>query len=222
VCLIEFVSINITSSSIGVRFRSQNKTRNVVSSDLNRSKRNHHFTFTIVGGKLTWCCGKKVEVEIYVTLRLTVSQPVCLGIEYPCGTCDQILFPVGMLLSCIYWALRTRNHILLPHLRLPQPGRPGSRIYIPQEQGGPVIPPSTGFPLGRLLRLAGKWDKFIQYKTKYFQQFLLTSNSGTSSPLASDMEIDKVFKHVVTFIPEPCKIDFSRFSGYWRNLFNSI
>jgi hypothetical protein len=24
---------------------------------------------------------------------------VCLGIEYPCGACDQILFPVGMLLS---------------------------------------------------------------------------------------------------------------------------
>jgi hypothetical protein len=29
-------------------------------------------------------------------------------------------------------------------LRLPQPGEPGSRIYIPQEQGGPVIPPGTG------------------------------------------------------------------------------
>jgi hypothetical protein len=28
-----------------------------------------------------------------------LSQSVCLGIEHPCGTCDQILFPVGMLLS---------------------------------------------------------------------------------------------------------------------------
>jgi hypothetical protein len=27
-------------------------------------------------------------------------------------------------------------------------------IYIPQEQGGPVIPPGTGFPFCRLLRLA--------------------------------------------------------------------
>jgi hypothetical protein len=34
-----------------------------------------------------------------VTLRLTVSQSVCLGIEHPCGTSDQILLPVGMLLS---------------------------------------------------------------------------------------------------------------------------
>jgi hypothetical protein len=38
---------------------------------------------------------------------------------------------------------RTRNHIL-SHLRLRQPGGPGSRIYITQEQGGPVIPPGTG------------------------------------------------------------------------------
>jgi hypothetical protein len=29
----------------------------------------------------------------------SVSQSICLGIEYPCGTCNQILLPVGMLLS---------------------------------------------------------------------------------------------------------------------------
>jgi hypothetical protein len=45
--------------------------------------------------------------------------------------------------------------------RLPQPGGPGSHIYIyiyiPQ-QGGPVIPSSTGFRFRRLLRLAGlRW-----------------------------------------------------------------
>jgi hypothetical protein len=38
-------------------------------------------------------------VEVEVTLRLTISQSIYLDIEYPCGTCDQILFPVGMLLS---------------------------------------------------------------------------------------------------------------------------
>jgi hypothetical protein len=113
----------------------------------------------------------------------SVSQSVCLGIEYPCDTCDQILFPVGMLLSEIcslvsfgrrlwredgsaicsvitQWceSLRTRNHTLPSHLRLPQPAGPGSRIYTPQEQGGPVIPPGTGFPLCHLLGLAGlRW-----------------------------------------------------------------
>jgi hypothetical protein len=29
----------------------------------------------------------------------SVSQSECLGIEHPCGTCDQILLPVGVLLS---------------------------------------------------------------------------------------------------------------------------
>jgi hypothetical protein len=38
------------------------------------------------------------------------------------------------------------DHMLLSHLRLPQPGGPGPRIYIPQKQGGPVIPLGTGFP----------------------------------------------------------------------------
>jgi hypothetical protein len=31
-------------------------------------------------------------------------------------------------------------------------------VYIPQEEGGPVLPPGTGFPFRRLLRLAGlRW-----------------------------------------------------------------
>jgi hypothetical protein len=37
--------------------------------------------------------------KLEVTLRLTVGQSICLGIEHHCGTCDQILLPVGMLLS---------------------------------------------------------------------------------------------------------------------------
>jgi hypothetical protein len=38
---------------------------------------------------------------------------------------------------------------------LPQPGGPGPRIYIPQEQGGPVMLSGIGFPFRRHLRLAG-------------------------------------------------------------------
>jgi hypothetical protein len=38
--------------------------------------------------------------------------------------------------------------------RLSQPGGPGPSIYV----GGPVMPPDTGFPFHRLLRLAGlRW-----------------------------------------------------------------
>jgi hypothetical protein len=52
----------------------------------------------------------------------------------------------------------TQDHILFQFLRLPQPGGPGPRIYIPQEQGGPDISLDTGFSFRRLLRLAGlRW-----------------------------------------------------------------
>jgi hypothetical protein len=99
------------------------------------------------------------------------------------GTCDQILLPVGTLLSescglvsvrrplcredgsevfiaIIEWSesRRTCNHTFAISSETPQRGRPGSRIYIPLEQGGPVIPPGTGFPLRRLLRLGGLLD----------------------------------------------------------------
>jgi hypothetical protein len=50
---------------------------------------------------------------------------------------------------------KTHGHILLSHLRLPQPGGPGLRIYIPQRQGGPVTTPGTEFTFRCLLRLAG-------------------------------------------------------------------
>jgi hypothetical protein len=42
--------------------------------------------------------------------------------------------------------------------RVPQPGGRGLRIYIPQEQSGPLIPPGTEFHFCRLLRFAGlRW-----------------------------------------------------------------
>jgi hypothetical protein len=58
----------------------------------------------------------------------------------------------NLLYNC-FWALPehtlgwksrgTRDHILLSQfLRLPKPGDPGPRIYIPQGQGGPDIPPA--------------------------------------------------------------------------------
>jgi hypothetical protein len=48
-------------------------------------------------------------------------------------------------------------YFTVSHSRLPQPGGPGPRIYIPKEQGGPVIPPGTGFAFHHLLRLTGLW-----------------------------------------------------------------
>jgi hypothetical protein len=88
----------------------------------------------------------------------SVSRSVCLGIEHPCGTCCLKFAFLSAICSVItQWSesRRPRGHTLLSHLRLLQPGGPGSRIYIPQEQGDPVLPPGTGFPFRHLLRLAG-------------------------------------------------------------------
>jgi hypothetical protein len=84
----------------------------------------------------TWQPGRRWRAEV----ETTDSQSVCLGIEYHCGTCEQILFPVGILQSEIcglvtvgrplwredgsvicsvitQWSEspRTRNHIVLSY-----------------------------------------------------------------------------------------------------------
>jgi hypothetical protein len=41
--------------------------------------------------------------------------------------------------------LRDSLYFTASDSRLPPPGGPGPRIYIPHEQGGPVIPTGTGF-----------------------------------------------------------------------------
>jgi hypothetical protein len=60
----------------------------------------------------------------------------------------------------------SQSHVTVSDSRLSKPGDPGPRIYIPQEQGGPVIPPGTGFSFRRLLRLAGlRWRYSIRLRT---------------------------------------------------------
>jgi hypothetical protein len=110
-------------------------------------------------------------------LRPTVSRPVPLGVGPLLGPMTRFNFlystitffllhvwrPLwreggSIICSAITQWLespKTHNHMLLIHLTLPQPGRPGPRIYIPQEQDDPVISPGTGFPFRRLLQLAG-------------------------------------------------------------------
>jgi hypothetical protein len=91
----------------------------------------------------------------------------------PSWCCDQIFITVGHLRSSCYGAPSlTRGRVcnllvqfavtlqskslsahdmLLSHLRLPQPGRPGPCMYIPQAHDCPFIPPGTGFPFCCLL-----------------------------------------------------------------------
>jgi hypothetical protein len=75
-----------------------------------------------------------------------------------CNLLVQLLLGLARAVILGTKSRRTHDHILSPNLTVPKPGGPGSRIYIPQEQRGPVIPPGTGFPFRRILRLAGlRW-----------------------------------------------------------------
>jgi hypothetical protein len=136
-----------------------------------------HRTFTIKTLLLS-----TTTVRVRVTLRLAVyCQSVPLGGK-PLETHDQYFFSTEHLRSYSLCNIlsekrmglsftiaagprqRSYSRVRVPQdswpystvsdSRLLQPGGPGLRIYIPQEQGGPVIPPSTGFPFLRLLRLA--------------------------------------------------------------------
>jgi hypothetical protein len=121
-----------------------------------------------------------VKVKAKVTLRLTgqpVSQSVCLGVEPTLGFATRYHFLFeGCYLKCTVLSLRgdlsdEKTGLQLAGQSLNGPSRaervtilccliggPCSLIHIPQEQGGPVILPGTGFPLRHLLWLAGlRW-----------------------------------------------------------------
>jgi hypothetical protein len=69
-----------------------------------------------------------------------------------CNLLVQFLLGLARTVTLGSKSRRNHGHILLSHPRVPQPGGPGPRIYIPQEQGGPVIPPGHWVPfLSRLM-----------------------------------------------------------------------
>jgi hypothetical protein len=166
----------------------------------------------------------EIEVEVEVNLQPIVSRPVCLGVGLLSGAHDKIfLFSVWQLqVSWCGAPSLTRGLVcnllvqLLPGLARAVTLESKSRrtqtvfccliwdspslecqvppIYIPQEQGGPVIPPGTGFPFCRLLRLAGlRW--------RYSNQ--PPHGSGNRLPLASvyNFETDQTENTVSPVVP---------------------
>jgi hypothetical protein len=84
--------------------------------------------------------GRSVGQFILVSGPLWGSWP---DFKFLCVTITFFLLNVGrhVICSAITHRLkshRTHNHILLSHLRLPQPGGPDPLTHIPHEQGGPA------------------------------------------------------------------------------------
>jgi hypothetical protein len=71
---------------------------------------------------------------------------------------------------CLIW-----HHMLLSYTKLPKPEGPGPCICIPQEQGGSVIPPYTGFPFCFLFRLTGLQWRYSKQRPQGFWFVLLIS-----------------------------------------------
>jgi hypothetical protein len=109
-------------------------------------------------------------------LRPTFSRPVCLGVK------PHLEPKTRFLLMLLMWGAISDDRMGLSFtiaagprqlrhswVRVPWDTSPyftaadselsqPPTIYIPQGQGGPVIPPHTGFPFRRLLLLAGlRW-----------------------------------------------------------------
>jgi hypothetical protein len=100
---------------------------------------------------------------------------------------------------------RKHGHILLPHMKLPKPGGPVSRIYTSQEQGGSIIPrvlsslsvtshDSQGYGGSILTRLhkgigegVGQWmrDLFLTDPTEYLPPHLKPETHSVSVTLCS-------------------------------------
>jgi hypothetical protein len=63
-----------------------------------------------------------------------------------CNLLVQLLLVLARAVTLGYKSRRTHNHILLSHLRLPQPGRPGSLYLYPPGTGCPSYTPGHWVP----------------------------------------------------------------------------
>jgi hypothetical protein len=114
--------------------------------------------------------------------------------------------------------------------RLPQPGGPGTRIYIPQEQRGTVIPPGTGFSFRRLLRLAGPRSNppprgYGPQTEHIFEQFLCRylrirchGNACSPKTVAQQRSIPRC-KGKVLSEAQPSRQSYSGFQATCHNIF---
>jgi hypothetical protein len=122
-----------------------------------RSRSRSHITTDSQSASQSWCQAPIWEPrQFYFLLEIFFRQLRFCNFVAPSLTRGRVCYLLVQLLLGHARAVTLASKspeltaIFYSHLRLPQPGGPGS-----QEQSGPVIPPGTGYPFCRLLRLAG-------------------------------------------------------------------
>jgi hypothetical protein len=138
----------------------QRRPRRRLEGNSSSQSKSHHSTESQTAS-LSWCQATiRVIDQFFFLLEIFLRQlRICYSMA-PSLTrgrvCNRLLL-LGLASAVLLGpeSRGTEDHISLSQFfNLPQPEGPGPRIYIPQEQGGPVIPPGTGLPFRLLLRLA--------------------------------------------------------------------
>jgi hypothetical protein len=90
-------------------------------------------------------------------------------------------------------------YVTVSDMRFPKPGGSGPRIYIPQEQGAPVITPGTGLHFCRLLRLAGYIFPLALVILYSFDTDCILNNTANSSSICVHSLLQKRIYHAVAY-----------------------
>jgi hypothetical protein len=157
-------------------------------------------------------------------LRLTLSRPICPSIKHPSGhktrfslLSDSWRFvdverplwreDVSVVYNCC-WSSPAQSFsgpspagLIVSDSRLHEPGGSGPRIYIPQEEGDPVIHPGTGFPFRRLQRRVGLRWRYSNPPPNERSRRLLTKSESESE---SESELLHVWRFTAICLgPKP-------------------
>jgi hypothetical protein len=88
-------------------------------------------------------------------------------------------------LSFTMYNVQYTIYFTVSDLRLSQLGGPGPCIYIPQEQGGLVIPPGTGYPFRCIFLLYNLGSDLME--NKYCCRFNLATDCISKDSIPVDM-----------------------------------
>jgi hypothetical protein len=134
----------------------------VTTATLNRNQ-NHCQCYVTTDGQsanVPWCQAPIWDPRADFYYCKAVSDLLMWGALSDEKTGVSFTIPAGLRQRSHSWVRVLRDswpYFTVSDSRHPQPGGPGPRITIPQEQGGPVIPPGIVFSFRHLLRHAGLW-----------------------------------------------------------------